>query len=88
MIYIADSQSTPTNNPGFKQGIRIGCVTTPHIAIAVNIETMRNGEHASADRLPESARGIEFLYRRERRISAFGRPAPVEHPDTFVVAVG
>jgi sugar lactone lactonase YvrE len=23
-IYVADSQSTPTNNPGFKQGIRIG----------------------------------------------------------------
>jgi NHL repeat len=26
MIYVADSQSTPTNNPGFKQGIRIGSV--------------------------------------------------------------
>jgi hypothetical protein len=24
MIYAADSQSTPSNNPGFKQGIRIG----------------------------------------------------------------
>ena len=24
MIYVADSQSSPTNNPGFKQGIRIG----------------------------------------------------------------
>jgi DNA-binding beta-propeller fold protein YncE len=24
MMYVADSQSTPTNNPGFKQGIRIG----------------------------------------------------------------
>src|SRR5258707_15624849 len=24
MIYVADSQSTPSNNPGFKQGIRIG----------------------------------------------------------------
>jgi sugar lactone lactonase YvrE len=24
MIYVADSQSTPANNPGFKQGIRIG----------------------------------------------------------------
>jgi sugar lactone lactonase YvrE len=23
-IYVADSQSTPTNNPGFKQGVRIG----------------------------------------------------------------
>jgi sugar lactone lactonase YvrE len=23
-IYVADSQSNPTNNPGFKQGIRIG----------------------------------------------------------------
>ena len=26
MIYVADSQSTPSNNPGFKQGIRIGSV--------------------------------------------------------------
>jgi len=26
MIYVADSQSTPSNNPGFKQGIRIGGV--------------------------------------------------------------
>jgi sugar lactone lactonase YvrE len=26
MIYAADSQSTPSNNPGFKQGIRIGSV--------------------------------------------------------------
>ncbi|HMA75278.1 MAG TPA: peptidyl-alpha-hydroxyglycine alpha-amidating lyase family protein [Xanthobacteraceae bacterium] len=26
MIYVADSQSNPTNNPGFKQGIRIGSV--------------------------------------------------------------
>jgi DNA-binding beta-propeller fold protein YncE len=25
-IYVADSQSTPTNNPGFKQGVRIGSV--------------------------------------------------------------
>jgi len=25
-IYVADSQSNPTNNPGFKQGIRIGSV--------------------------------------------------------------
>jgi DNA-binding beta-propeller fold protein YncE len=25
-IYVADSQSTPANNPGFKQGIRIGSV--------------------------------------------------------------
>src|SRR5262249_43459673 len=24
--YVADSQSTPSNNPGFKQGIRIGSV--------------------------------------------------------------
>ena len=24
IIYVADSQSNPTNNPGFKQGIRIG----------------------------------------------------------------
>ena len=24
MIYVADSQSNPTNNPGVKQGIRIG----------------------------------------------------------------
>jgi hypothetical protein len=24
MIYVADSQSTPANNPGVKQGIRIG----------------------------------------------------------------
>jgi len=26
MLYVADSQSTPSNNPGFKQGIRIGSV--------------------------------------------------------------
>jgi sugar lactone lactonase YvrE len=26
MIYVADSQSSPTTNPGFKQGIRIGSV--------------------------------------------------------------
>src|SRR5262249_18398891 len=26
MIYVADSQSTPSNNPGFKKGIRIGSV--------------------------------------------------------------
>jgi sugar lactone lactonase YvrE len=26
MIYVADTQSNPTNNPGFKQGIRIGSV--------------------------------------------------------------
>jgi len=26
MIYVADSQSTPSTNPGFKQGIRIGSV--------------------------------------------------------------
>jgi sugar lactone lactonase YvrE len=26
MIYVADSQSTPSNNPGFRQGIRIGSV--------------------------------------------------------------
>ena len=26
MIYVIDSQSTPSNNPGFKQGIRIGSV--------------------------------------------------------------
>jgi sugar lactone lactonase YvrE len=26
MIYVADSQSNPTNNPGFKQGVRIGSV--------------------------------------------------------------
>jgi sugar lactone lactonase YvrE len=26
MIYVADSQSTPSNNPGFKPGIRIGSV--------------------------------------------------------------
>jgi DNA-binding beta-propeller fold protein YncE len=26
MMYVADSQSTPTTNPGFKQGIRIGSV--------------------------------------------------------------
>ena len=26
MIYVADSQSTPNNNPGFKQGIRVGSV--------------------------------------------------------------
>jgi hypothetical protein len=26
MIYVADSQSTPSNNPGFKQGIRLGSV--------------------------------------------------------------
>jgi streptogramin lyase len=26
IIYVADSQSNPTNNPGFKQGIRIGTV--------------------------------------------------------------
>jgi DNA-binding beta-propeller fold protein YncE len=25
-IYVADSQSTPSNNPGFRQGIRIGSV--------------------------------------------------------------
>src|SRR5262249_60305287 len=25
-IYVADSQSTPSNNPGFKKGIRIGSV--------------------------------------------------------------
>ena len=23
-MYVADSQSNPTNNPGFKQGVRIG----------------------------------------------------------------
>jgi len=26
MIYVADSQSNATNNPGYKQGIRIGSV--------------------------------------------------------------
>jgi DNA-binding beta-propeller fold protein YncE len=26
MIFVADSQSSPTNNPGFKQGIRIGSI--------------------------------------------------------------
>jgi DNA-binding beta-propeller fold protein YncE len=26
MIYVADSQSNPTNNPGFKQGVRIGSI--------------------------------------------------------------
>jgi hypothetical protein len=29
MIYVADSQSNATNNPGYKQGIRIGSVKDP-----------------------------------------------------------
>src|SRR6516164_5314892 len=32
MIYVADSQSTPSNNPGFKQGIRIGSVKDGKVA--------------------------------------------------------
>jgi len=31
-IYVADSQSNPTNNPGFKQGIRIGSVKDGKVA--------------------------------------------------------
>src|SRR5262249_86454 len=34
-------------------------VAAPHIAFAVDIETVRNGEHARADRLLKFARGIE-----------------------------
>src|SRR5499427_9886970 len=32
MLYVADSQSTPSNNPGFKQGIRIGSVKDGKVA--------------------------------------------------------
>jgi hypothetical protein len=32
MIYVADSQSNATNNPGFKQGIRIGSVKDGKVA--------------------------------------------------------
>src|SRR6266446_7523659 len=62
-------------------------VAAPHIAFAVYIETVRNREHARADRLLKFARGIELLHRRKRRIRAFGRPATIEYPDALAVAV-
>src|SRR5262249_9582690 len=58
-------------------------VAAPHIAFAIDKETVRNRERARADRLLKFAGGIELLDRRERRIRAFVRPATVEYPDAL-----
>src|SRR5262249_61685554 len=54
-------------------------VAAPHIAVAVDVETVRNPGLVRADRLLKFPRGIELLDRRERRIRA--SPAP-QRPNT------
>jgi len=46
MIYVADSQSTPTINPGFKQGIRIGSVKDGKVAAFITDPTAPDGAGA------------------------------------------
>jgi hypothetical protein len=43
MIYVADSQSTPTVNPGFKQGIRIGSVKDGKVTAFITDPSTPNG---------------------------------------------
>ncbi len=50
MIYVADSQSTPSNNPGFKQGIRIGSVKDGKVTAYIPENTeLRALEGVAAD---------------------------------------
>src|SRR5262249_61966961 len=62
-------------------------VAAPHIALAVDVEPVRNGELVRADRRLKFARGIELLHRRDRRVRAFPRPATGEYPDALAIAV-
>src|SRR5262249_55507596 len=62
-------------------------VAAPDIAVAVDVETVRNRELVRADRRLKFARGIELLHRRERRIRAFPRSPTVEYPDALAIAV-
>jgi sugar lactone lactonase YvrE len=39
MIYVADSQSTPATNPGFKQGIRVGTLKDGKVTAFIPFET-------------------------------------------------
>src|SRR5262249_37455545 len=43
MIYVADSQSTPSNNPGFKQGIRIGSVKDGKVTAFIPEPSIEDG---------------------------------------------
>src|SRR5262245_38131417 len=62
-------------------------VAAPHIAFAVYIETVRNGELVCADRLLKLAGGIELHDRRDCRIRALSPATTLEHPDALAIAV-
>jgi DNA-binding beta-propeller fold protein YncE len=48
MIYVADSQSNPTTNPGFKQGIRIGSVKDGKVTAFITDTAAPDGAGAEA----------------------------------------
>ena len=62
-------------------------IAGPDTAVVVDIERMRDGEQAGANRPLELAGRIEPHERRQRRVGAFARPATVEHPYALAVAV-
>src|SRR5215510_8791476 len=62
-------------------------VAAPHIALAIDVEPVRNREFVRADRRLKFAQGIELLHGRERRVRAFPRPATVEYPYALAIAV-
>ena len=43
MIYVADSQSDPTNNPGFTQGIRIGSAQDGKVSAFIPMPSAETG---------------------------------------------
>jgi hypothetical protein len=48
MMYVADSQSNATTNPGFKQGIRIGSVKDGKVTAFITDTSAPDGAGAEA----------------------------------------